>query len=145
MKLKELLLGATVAIATLGTLTTAPVKAQTAPDTSEPTVLETIDDITHSESGDYYDNRTLQRQFVHLLGVGVPGRNGFPELEIERDAESLNAAYHELLFLQGQNTATIRVPDLANPYNTSLLLLPASQGSSQVVGTELNFAPLPRR
>lgn len=144
MKLKELLLGTAVAIASLAALTSAA-NAQTVSGTDEPTVLETIDDIIYGDSGDYYENRSLQRQVVHLFGVGVPGRNGFPELEIERDAQSLNAAYHELLFLQGQNTATIRVPDLANPYNTSVLLLPASQGRSQVLGTELDFTPLPRR
>ncbi|MEM9803775.1 MAG: hypothetical protein AAF959_00725 [Cyanobacteria bacterium P01_D01_bin.56] len=143
MKLKGLVLGTAVAIAALSVLSNRA-SAQTA-DFDEPTVLETLDEISTRNSGDYFSDRSSFRQLAHYFGLGLPGGSAFPELELDRDAEGIQEAYDELLFLQTQNTATLRVPDLANPYNTSLQLLPSSQPSSRVVGTELNFEPLPRR
>ncbi len=143
MKLKGLVLGTAVAIAALFTLGTRA-NAQTA-NFDEPTVLETLDEISTRHSGDYFSDRSSFRQLAHFFGLGLPGGSAFPELELDRNGEGIQEAYDELLLLQARNTATIRVPDLANPYNTSLQLLPSSQAGSRVVGTELNFEPLPRR
>lgn len=143
MKLKGLVFGAAVAIATLSAMATRA-NAQNAA-VNEPTVLETLDDISTRHSGDYASDRSIFRQTAHIFGFGVPGRTAFPELELDRNSNGLLEAYHELMFLQTRNTPTIRVPDLANPYNTSLQLLPSAQSGVRAVGTELNFEPLPRR
>lgn len=144
MKLKGLVLGSAVAIATLSAFATRA-NAQNATFT-EPTVLETLDDISTRHSGTYSRDRSAFRQTAHLLGLGVPGRNAFPELELDRNSDGLLEAYNELMFLQTRNTPAIRVPDLANPYNTSLQMLPEAQSQGRrAVGTELNFEPLPRR
>ncbi|MEO0351154.1 MAG: hypothetical protein AAF282_14025 [Cyanobacteria bacterium P01_A01_bin.15] len=143
MKLKGLVLGTAVAIAAVSTLA-SHANAQTT-GFDEPTVLETMDDITTRHSGDYFTDRSSFRQLAHLFGLGLPGGSAFPELELERNAEGIMEAYNELLFLQSQSTATIRVPDLVSPYNTSLQVLPSAQSRSRVVGTEFNFEPLPRR
>ncbi|MEM9092728.1 MAG: hypothetical protein AAGC93_28870 [Cyanobacteria bacterium P01_F01_bin.53] len=143
MEIKGLVFGAAVAIATLSAMT-ARANAQNATFT-EPTVLETLDDISTRHSGDYASDRSIFRQTAHFFGLGVPGRTAFPELELDRNSNGLLEAYNELTFLQTRNTPTIRVPDLANPYNTSLQLLPSAQSGVRAVGTELNFEPLPRR
>lgn len=143
MKLKGLVLGTAVAIATLTTLASRA-NAQ-AVRLNEPTVLETMDEIGIAESGNYATDRSSLRQTAHFFGLGVPGRSAFPELELDRNSDAILEAYNELMFLQTRNTETIRVPDLPNPYNTSLQMLPGSQSRGRVVGTELNFEPLPRR
>ncbi len=112
---------------------------------AEPTLLDTIEDISYTHSGDYYRNRTFARQVDLIFGPGWFGSAAFPELEMDRDAEALETAYGELMFLQTRNTPTLRVPDLRNPYSTSVQLLPLSQTNSRVVGSEFNFEPLPRR
>ena len=143
MKLKGLVLGTAVAIATFSALATRA-NAQNATFT-EPTVLDTLDDIATRQGGTYATDRSTFRQIAHIFGLGLPGGSAFPELELDRDSEAILEAYHELMFLQTRNTPAIRVPDLTNPYNTSLQMIPGSQSAGRAVGTELNFEPLPRR
>ncbi|ESA34828.1 hypothetical protein N836_15525 [Leptolyngbya sp. Heron Island J] len=143
MKLKGLVLGTAVAIATLSALATRA-HAQNATFT-EPTVLETLDDIATRHSGTYSTDRSNFRQLAHFFGIGLPGGSPYPELELDRNSDGLLEAYNELMFLQTRNTPAIRVPDLTNPYNTSLQMMPGAQSAGRAVGTELNFEPLPRR
>ncbi len=124
----------------LSTLLMAATLAPTASAQEPQTVLESLEDIAENRSDNYFRNRSIRGQISFITGIG-----GFPENGIRRDAESISGAYDELLILQTQNTPTLRVPDLPNPYTTSVQLLPASQFDSRVVGSELNFEPLPRR
>ena len=126
------LLGMAGAIAIIASLTPAA--------SAQETVLETIEDLSNRRSGDYFDHLSAFSKVRFITGLG-----GFPDQRLNRDARALHEAYEELLVLQTQNTATIRVPDLPNPYTTSVQLLPTSQINSRVVGSELNFEPLPRR
>ena len=107
---------------------------------AQETVLETVEDLSNRRSGDYFDHLSAFSKIRFITGLG-----GFPDQRFNRDARAIHEAYEELLVLQTQNTATIRVPDLPNPYTTSVQLLPTSQINSRVVGSELNFEPLPRR
>ncbi len=107
---------------------------------AQETVLDSVEDIIEHRSSDYHGNRTIFNQIQFITGLG-----GFPEQRINRDTAALAEAQQELMMLQTQNTATVRVPDLPNPYTTSVQLLPTSQLNSRVVGSELNFEPLPRR
>ncbi|MEA5465948.1 hypothetical protein [Leptothoe sp. PORK10 BA2] len=143
MTFKGLVLGTVVAIATLSAMATRA-NAQSA-SFDEPTVLETMDEVMTAESGDYSRDRSSLRQTAHYFGLGLPGRSAFPELELDRNSDAILEAYNELMLLQTQNTATIRVPDLASPYYTSLQSLPSAQSGTRAIGTELNFAPLPSR
>ena len=104
------------------------------------TVLDAVENISERRSGDYYQHRNKLSELNFMFGLG-----GFPDQRVNRDAAALSEAYRELIVLQTQNTPTIRVPDLPNPYTTSVQLLPASQFNSRVVGSELNFEPLPRQ
>ncbi|MEL7331198.1 MAG: hypothetical protein AAFN12_03065 [Cyanobacteria bacterium J06560_2] len=108
--------------------------------TAQETLLEAVDRVSEQRSGNYYRNRGFASQLGAITGLG-----GFPEHRINRDSAALSGTVEELFILQTQNTPTIRVPDLPNPYTTSVQLLPTSQFNSRVVGSELNFEPLPRR
>ncbi len=123
------------AIAVVALLSPAA-KAQAEPET----VLDAIERISEQRSGDYYRNRSFSSRLSFITGIG-----GFPEHSLNRDTAALSGTIEELLILQTQNTPTVRVPDLPNPYTTSVQLLPTSQFNSRVVGSELNFEPLPRR
>ena len=114
--------------------------APTASAQEADTVLDAVENISERRSGNYYRHRTRASQINFITGLG-----GFADQRVNRDAAALSQAYEELLLLQTQSTATVRVPDLPNPYTTSVQLLPASQFNSRVVGSELNFEPLPRR
>ncbi|MBE9064178.1 hypothetical protein [cf. Phormidesmis sp. LEGE 11477] len=123
----------------VGTSMTAVLASAAAAQEPRP-VLDRLEDIMENRSGDYFRSRSFKGQVGFITGLG-----GFPENRISRDAESISGAYDELMILQTQNTPTLRVPDLPNPYTTSVQLLPVSQFDSRVVGSELNFEPLPRR
>ncbi len=123
-----------------GAIATATAFAPTANAQEPETVLDALENIAENRSGDYYARRSAFRQLEFITGIG-----GFPDQRINRDSAAISEAYNALLILQNQNTATVRVPDLPNPYTTSVQLLPASQFGSRVTGSELNFEPLPRR
>ena len=87
-----------------------------------------------------HSHRAIWSQIDFMTGWG-----GFPDQRLHGDSAALSESVEELFVLQTQNTPTMRVPDLANPYTTSVQLLPTSQFNSRVIGSELNFEPLPRR
>lgn len=133
--LKRVALGALLStVGSVGLACVAPAAS------AQQTIPEAVEDISTRRSGHYYKNRSGFRAVGFITGLG-----GFPEQRIHRDAAALSEAYDELMFLQNQNTATVRVPDLPNPYTSSVQLLPTSQFNSRVIGSELNFEPLPRR
>ena len=109
------------------------------------TLPEAAEDIVNNESGDSFRNRSLGRQFQFILGVGGITSAGFPDLEIERDTEAFHQAYLDWSALQNTSDPFLRVPDLRNPYNTSIQLMPTSQVNSRIVGAELVFERLPIR
>ncbi|MEM9152588.1 MAG: hypothetical protein AAGB19_19320 [Cyanobacteria bacterium P01_F01_bin.3] len=123
-----------------GVLTVVGSVASAAHAQEPESVLDAVENITERRSGDYFQNRSFGGQVGFMTGLG-----GFSEQRLTRDAAAFSGAVEELWVLQTQNTATVRVPDLPNPYTTSVQLLPASQFDSRVVGSELNFEPLPRR
>ncbi|MEM9944672.1 MAG: hypothetical protein AAF810_01220 [Cyanobacteria bacterium P01_D01_bin.36] len=124
----------------VGVLTVVGSFASTVQAQEPESVLDAVENISERRSGDYFSNRSFGGQFSFLTGLG-----GFSEQRLNRDSAAMSGAVEELWILQTQNTATVRVPDLPNPYTTSVQLLPASQFNSRVVGSELNFEPLPRR
>ena len=103
------------------------------------TLPEAAEDIVNHQSGNAFRNRTLGRQFEFLFGIG------FPDVDIERDTEALHQAYLDWSALQNTSDPYLRVPDLRNPYNTSIQLMPTSQVNSRVVGAELVFERMPIR
>ena len=90
---------------------------------------------------DFYNNQSYQREINLIFGPGSLLRNSFPENEIARDAELVNAVYHDALYQQVSSDPYIRTPDLPNPYNSSLITSPRLNGSQLRVGTEFRFEP----
>ncbi|NJM98111.1 MAG: hypothetical protein HC800_14000 [Phormidesmis sp. RL_2_1] len=139
-ELSKVLLSAAGALATAALATSVFAPTASAQENVADTIPNAVENISENRSGDYYTHLTVFSKLSFILGLG-----GFPEQRANDDAAALSAAYQELMTLQTQNTATIRVPDLPNPYTSSVQLLPASQNNSRVIGSELNFEPLPRR
>ncbi|MFN6559668.1 MAG: hypothetical protein RMY28_007655 [Nostoc sp. ChiSLP01] len=87
----------------------------------------------------FYENGTLKRQLDSFFGAGANFGGSFPENEIARDAELVNALYHDVLTQQAGNDPYIRTPDLPNPYDTSLMMSPRLNANKLRVGTEFKF------
>jgi hypothetical protein len=120
---------------TLALLATVAVAAPVgrAQDTVLQTVPDALDELTSTYSGTFFENRGIGRQTQRMFGFG------FPEREIEWDANATSAAVRDLWRLQATADPTIRVPDLATPFNTSLLTAPGS--GAPFVGSEFIFEP----
>jgi hypothetical protein len=119
-------------LALLTACTVAPAAmAQETPPHELQTIPEALNDLMSTYSGDFFINRTMGRQGGRIVGFG------FPDRELEWDANATATAFQELMLLQNTADPTLRVPDLANPYNSSLLTMPSSQ--VPLVGTEFIF------
>ena len=76
-------------------------------------------------SGDFYHNVSLQGYLGDYLGIGSPsGVVAFPEKEIERDASRVNGYYRRMMQRQVSSDPILRVPDAANPFDSSAMALP---------------------
>lgn len=95
------------------------------------TLPAAMDDLISTYSQDYFSNRTMGRQAARMFGFG------FPERELEWDAHGLSVALRDAMYQQNSMDRTLRVPDLSNPYTTSLLTM--TGGGSPSVGTQFIF------
>ena len=95
--------------------TLEPVQVESIPRTFERAFFQS--------SGDFYLNRTLPRQIQFVFGAG------FPENEIQDDANIINGLYRELSDRQNSRDPILRSPDARNPYDTSIRQLPSTSGS----------------
>ena len=110
------------------------------------TVPEAFDRAFFRESGDFYRNRKIDRQINYIIGAGVPWGAGFPDLELERDAERITKLYRELLEIQVSSDPVLRTPDLVNPFNTSVRLLSAPpRFGTRLEGSEFIYETVPPR
>jgi hypothetical protein len=114
---------------------TSVAQAQDTPPTSNSAYVPTaVNEIFFGNTGSYNINRSTGGELSTLFGVG-----GFPENDIKQDAYDVFEAYNYLLFLQSRTDPTIRVPDLVNPYQTSVQLLPSGSSAGMVSGSEFIF------
>lgn len=119
--------GLTLALLAAAALAAPAGHSQEAPQT----ILEAMDDLTSTYSGNHIENRSLSRQVKRIFGLD------FPDRALDWDADATAAAVRDIMLLQNTSDPTIRVPDLANPYTTSLLTMPSS--SVPYVGSEFIF------
>lgn len=108
-------------------------QASEPPTTRSAYIPEAANEIFFSNGGSFNQNRSLGGQLGTMFGVG-----GFPEEAIMEDSYALFDAYNYLLEEQTQSDPTIRVPDLMNPYTTSLQFLP-SAADGAISGSEFVF------
>ncbi|MDZ8107133.1 MAG: hypothetical protein RM338_16155 [Nostoc sp. DedQUE12a] len=114
------------------------VAAQTETPKSE-TTSDVFERAFFRHDRNFYENGTLKRQLDSFFGAGASFGGSFPENEIARDAELVNALYHDVLTQQAGNDPYIRTPDLPNPYDTSLMMSPRLNANKLRVGTEFKF------
>jgi hypothetical protein len=135
---------ASLGVIALGTHWADPVRAQEGMDNSPKVVRltgNTADALEqayfqHAKNG--FDSMSLLRQWLTISGgTGFP-RGSYPEISIERDTRAIHAVYQDIMMQQAMNDPTVRVPDLPNPYSTSLMTLPSLQ-SGRVMGTEFVY------
>ncbi|MEO1095743.1 MAG: hypothetical protein AAFX01_12680 [Cyanobacteria bacterium J06638_28] len=137
-KLSVYALGVAAAL-TASVAIAVPGVAQDAPTSESGDIPTAVDEIFFGNTGPYQLNRTRWKQLDFMTGLG-----GFTELDTARDAEAISRAAHYLLDLQSTIDPTIRVPDLFNPYTTSIQLMPATtQTSGRVSGSEFIFETAP--
>lgn len=109
--------------------------AQSEPPTSQSANVPTaINEIFFGNTGSFNINRSLGGQLGTMFGVG-----GFPERDIMQDGYDIYEAYNYLMFQQTRLDPTIRVPDLVNPYDTSIQFLPTGTSAGMVSGSEFVF------
>ncbi len=109
------------------------VQANEPPTTRSAYIPEAMNEIFFSNGGSFNQNRSLGGQLSTMFGVG-----SFPEEAVMEDAYALFDAYNYLMEEQTQSDPTIRVPDLMNPYTTSLQFLP-STSTGAISGSEFIF------
>jgi hypothetical protein len=124
----------TVTVAAISAVAIAAVaKADEPPTTRSSYIPEAANEIFFNNSPSFNQRRSLGGQLSTMFGVG-----GFPEQNIMQDGYDVFNAYNYLLELQTQSDPTLRVPDLMNPYNTSVQFLPTTTGGA-VSGSEFIF------
>jgi hypothetical protein len=103
-------------------------EATTQPETrrarNQETIPQAFNRAYYSHDQTFYNNRNLPRSFTWFLGP-------FPENEISADGRAVHEFYINAFTRQALSDPTIRTADLANPFDTSLLLQPA-QAPAQV-------------
>lgn len=110
------------------------VAAQDAPGTASGDIPTALNEILNANTGPYPENRSIFSYVNLMIGSG-----GFPERRIMRDSTAVSEATYFLMEQQATSTPTIRVPDLFNPYNTSVQFLPAGQPNVFLSGSEFIF------
>lgn len=136
MKLKLNLLLGTLILAASGAIL-SPVNAQQLPDTDS--WGATLDD-AFNDSGTIYDSQTTVGNLRTMFGTGTGlfRRGNYPEIAIERDSALIEQVYRNMLQDQVASDPEIRVIDLPNPFESSLLVEP-SIFSRQASGTEFVY------
>lgn len=125
------LIGFPSIILALVTLTSLAAPRALGQETKPLAVPEAMEKLASTYSQNYFSNRSIGRQAGRMFGFG------FPERELEWDAHALSVASRDVMHRQNSMDPTLRVPDLTNPYTTSLLTMTGNGSAS--VGTQFIF------
>lgn len=124
----------TVTVAAMSAVAIASAARADEPPTTESAYIpEAVNEIFYSYGGSFNQNRSLGGQLGTIFGIG-----GYPEENVMEDGYAIFEAYDYLLRQQNQLDPTLRVPDLMNPYTTSVQFLPAAPGGP-ISGSEFIF------
>ncbi|MBD2089535.1 hypothetical protein H6F67_06670 [Microcoleus sp. FACHB-1515] len=139
MKLRGIFTGLTIAMAASSIGNVAAAQTVNPSDPPRPLNDEFLRAF-YANDGNFYQNRRLGRQIDFVLGVGTNFLNSFTDNEIAGDGRAVDRLYREALRDQTLSDGIIRTPDQENPFDTSLLLLPAS---SATLSTVNDIPPVP--
>jgi hypothetical protein len=137
-----------VTVASLSALAASAIAEPKNTSNSQPVRSEPLPDTFNraffNESGDLFRNNGLEGQIRYIFGPGTLLRPGFPEDQEVRDAQVLHELYRDVLDQQISGAPIIRTPDLPNPFNTSILMMPP-RASGRVRGSEFIYEKAPLR
>jgi hypothetical protein len=116
-------------------------------ETQPVSVPAATDEAFFKNSRGFYDSQTTYRRVRELFGTGpqIFRRGTYGEISVERDAQLSNELYQRLMKAQSESDPTLRVPDLPNPFSSSLLTAPTAQAGSRFIGSDLVYERLPLR
>lgn len=124
----------TATVAAVSAMAISTVARADEPPTAESAYIpDAVNEIFFSNGGSFNQNRSLGGQLGTLFGVG-----GYPEENVMEDGYAIFEAYNYLLTQQTQSDPTLRVPDLMNPYATSVQFLPTGT-DGPISGSEFIF------
>ncbi len=90
--------------------------------TSPLSVDELITRLYNYHSGDFFEQSSIEGQLNNIFGVGAfPHFRWFPDKNVINDGHLLSLVIRDYFRQLQENGPTLRTPDLANPFNTSLL------------------------
>ncbi|WP_413165510.1 hypothetical protein ACL6C3_03870 [Capilliphycus salinus ALCB114379] len=117
----------------------AQVEVEVPPRTTFNPVADEFNRAASNSSADIFRAQSLLGQVQFIFGVGFPWPNGsigaFPEQALARDTRGLILLYRDAFLKQYSSDPVIRVIDLPNPYNSSIL--------TQPIYTEFNRPAVP--
>ncbi|MBD2460843.1 hypothetical protein H6G89_07275 [Oscillatoria sp. FACHB-1407] len=101
-----------------------------------PAIWEAFQDAYYRRSGNFYDNRGIPGNITWIIGP-------FPENNIAGDGRAVNRVYREVFTQQALSDPLIRTADVSNPFDTSLLLLPATETTSNIPPNDFGLETIP--
>ena len=132
----------TLAVASAILTVAAPSRAEP----SQPVPLsEAFNDAFYQNARSFFQNRSIYSQINWILGQGSIIRSGYPDKQIERDVRGIHSLYEDAIDQQVASDPVIRTPDLPNPYDSSVMMMPPTNFNSPPLGSELNFETIPLR
>ncbi|WP_017717567.1 hypothetical protein [Kamptonema formosum] len=122
---------------------------EAAPASAEPSqpvpLQEAFNEAFYQNARSFFQNRSIYSQINWILGQGSILRSGYPDKQIERDVRGVHSLYEDALNQQVSSDPVIRTPDLPNPYDSSIMMMPPANFNSRPLGGELNFETVPLR
>ena len=151
MGLTSKFLSGVMALSAVSAVWVSPTVAQpevpVPPRTTLNPVADEFNKAASNASGDNFRAQSLLGQVQFIFGVGFPWPNGsigaFPEQALARDTRDLILLYREAFLKQYASDPVIRVIDLPNPYNTSILTQPLYTEFNQPGAVPFTGQPLP--
>ncbi|MEL7035142.1 MAG: hypothetical protein AAFO04_05925 [Cyanobacteria bacterium J06592_8] len=114
--------------AVLVTPAIAQVEVPVPPNTTYNPVADDFNKAASNSSGDIFRAQSISGQLQFIFGISFPWASGsigsYPEQALARDTRGLILLYREAFLKQYSSDPVIRVIDLPNPYNTSILTQP---------------------
>ncbi len=100
----------------------------------------------YKNSWTLFQSRQVGGQLRFMLGPSVFSVLGtYPENQVARDAELITMLNRDILLQQLTDAPIVRVPDLPNPFDASLMTLPSIQRGGRVMGSEFIYEKAPIR
>lgn len=116
-------LGQILAISAIGSLIAVEATAQTKPTEAQPQPISMMSEsipASFNRAFFYHTGNAFENQNILSPLNSIFGFNLYPEKQIARDGELVDAVYKDVMTQQTASTPPLKTRDLSNPFNTSL-------------------------